>query len=153
MGPVERNSPEEAQVAQVPQPEAPRAAVGIEQPAVPSPEAKAVQKTVAAAGQPAEDALVPAVGREKPIAPLREAKAIQQSVAAAVKEGAAADPPPQPAQPAECQECKRALGGGDYGTTVHFAKDPQEAAKLAKAENKLMVIFTISGNFEDSKFT
>ena len=43
--------------------------------------------------------------------------------------------------------------GSNYGTSVHFAKDPTEAAKQALADRKLLVVFTISGNFEDAKFT
>jgi hypothetical protein len=58
----------------------------------------------------------------------------------------------RPGKPAGCETCRKAPAG-DYGTALHFARDPQEAAKLAKADNKLMAVFTISGNFEDSKFT
>jgi hypothetical protein len=62
------------------------------------------------------------------------------------------DPALRPAEPAACESCRKAPAG-DYGTALHFARDPTEAARLAKEDNKLMVIFTISGNFEDSKFT
>jgi hypothetical protein len=62
------------------------------------------------------------------------------------------DPAPRPAEPAACESCRKAPAG-DYGTALHFARDPTEAARLAKEDNKLMVVFTISGNFEDSKFT
>ena len=37
--------------------------------------------------------------------------------------------------------------------SVEFAKDPTEAALLAKQEHKLMFVLHISGNFEESKFT
>jgi hypothetical protein len=60
--------------------------------------------------------------------------------------------PLQALKPAACEACQKAKTG-EYGTALHFARDPQEAAKLAKADEKLMVIFTISGNFEDAKFT
>jgi hypothetical protein len=36
---------------------------------------------------------------------------------------------------------------------VAFAKDPAEAAVLAKREHKLMFVLHVSGNFEESKFT
>jgi hypothetical protein len=60
--------------------------------------------------------------------------------------------PPQPDKAAVREGCPK-TPAGEYGTAVHFARDPAEAAKLAKADDKLMVVFTISGNFEDSKFT
>jgi hypothetical protein len=63
----------------------------------------------------------------------------------------AAAPPPAE-KPAVREGCPKPPAG-EYGTAVRFAKDPTEAAKLATTDNKLMVIFTISGNFEDSKFT
>jgi hypothetical protein len=37
--------------------------------------------------------------------------------------------------------------------SLEFAKDPTEAAHLAKQEHKLMFVLHISGNFEESKFT
>jgi hypothetical protein len=37
--------------------------------------------------------------------------------------------------------------------SVEFAKDPTEAATLAKQEHKLMFVLHVSGNFEESKFT
>jgi hypothetical protein len=37
--------------------------------------------------------------------------------------------------------------------SVEFAKDPLEAALLAKQEHKLMFVLHVSGNFEESKFT
>jgi type IV secretory pathway VirB10-like protein len=60
--------------------------------------------------------------------------------------------PPRPDREAVRESCPKGPAG-DYGTAVHFARDPAEAARLAKAADKLMVVFTISGNFEDSKFT
>ena len=39
------------------------------------------------------------------------------------------------------------------GAKVAFAKDPAEAAVLAKREHKLMFVLHVSGNFEESKFT
>jgi len=60
------------------------------------------------------------------------------------------DPPPVRCDkpPAVCKDPE-----SSFGTSVHFAKDPSEGAKQALAEHKLLVVFTISGNFEDSKFT
>jgi hypothetical protein len=37
--------------------------------------------------------------------------------------------------------------------SVEFAKDPMEAARLAREEHKLMFVLHVSGNFEESKFT
>jgi hypothetical protein len=34
-----------------------------------------------------------------------------------------------------------------------FARDPMQAARLARDEHKLMLVLHISGNFEESKFT
>jgi hypothetical protein len=40
-----------------------------------------------------------------------------------------------------------------YGTAVNFVGTPTEAATEAAANKKLMMVMTISGNFEESKFT
>ncbi|HEV2950100.1 MAG TPA: hypothetical protein VGX70_22165 [Gemmataceae bacterium] len=37
--------------------------------------------------------------------------------------------------------------------SVEFAKDPMEAARLAREEHKLTFVLHVSGNFEESKFT
>src|SRR5262249_16742263 len=42
---------------------------------------------------------------------------------------------------------------GSYGTAVHFVNNPLEAADQAMSEKKLLLVLTISGNFEESKFT
>ena len=62
----------------------------------------------------------------------------------------------QPGSPAgpgsRCQACERE-GSNEMRSQVAFAKDPQEAAVLAKREHKLMFVLHVSGNFEESKFT
>jgi hypothetical protein len=52
----------------------------------------------------------------------------------------------------KCEEC--AAGGREtFGTDVQFARNPQEAYRLARAERKLVLILHVAGNFEDSRFT
>jgi hypothetical protein len=52
------------------------------------------------------------------------------------------------AKPSEKSTCS-----GDYGTNVHFESTPSDAAKKADKEEKLVLVFHISGHFEDSDFT
>lgn len=56
-----------------------------------------------------------------------------------------------------CIECQKQAampeGTASYGTQVTFVDDPVVAAKQAKEQNKLMFMMTISGNFEESRFT
>ena len=52
------------------------------------------------------------------------------------------------AKPSEKTTCS-----GDYGTNVHFEANPSDAAKRAVKEEKLVLVFHISGHFEDSDFT
>jgi hypothetical protein len=54
-------------------------------------------------------------------------------------------------QPAKAGSCEQ--GANEAPTRVLFAKDPMEAAELAKKEHKLMFVLHVSGNFEESKFT
>jgi len=42
---------------------------------------------------------------------------------------------------------------GDYGTSVHFEKNPSEAARKALKEEKLVCVLHVSGEFEDTDFT
>jgi hypothetical protein len=49
------------------------------------------------------------------------------------------------AKPAGCN--------GDFGTALKFARNPAEAAKLAKQDKKLAFFLHVSGNFEESGFT
>ena len=42
---------------------------------------------------------------------------------------------------------------GGYGTAIDFLESPSEAAKKAAAEEKLVFVLHVSGNFEDPKFT
>ena len=42
---------------------------------------------------------------------------------------------------------------GSFGTAVEFVDTPSEAAKLAKKQEKLVLVLHVSGNFEDPRFT
>jgi hypothetical protein len=42
---------------------------------------------------------------------------------------------------------------GDYGTSVHFEKNPKAAATKAAKEEKLVLVFHISGHFEEPDYT
>jgi hypothetical protein len=42
---------------------------------------------------------------------------------------------------------------GDYGTSVEFADNPKEAAKLAEKDQKLVFVLHVSGHFEDPGIT
>ena len=42
---------------------------------------------------------------------------------------------------------------GSYGTQVKFVSTPSEAARQAKAEEKLVFVLHVSGHFEDPTFT
>jgi hypothetical protein len=54
-----------------------------------------------------------------------------------------------PPKPSACTDC----GKENYGTTVHWAGTPAEAAKKALKEEKLVFVLHVSGHFEDAKFT
>jgi hypothetical protein len=40
-----------------------------------------------------------------------------------------------------------------FGTAVEFARNPVEAARLAKQQRKLTFLLHVSGNFEENRFT
>jgi hypothetical protein len=42
---------------------------------------------------------------------------------------------------------------GDYGTSIYFEDSPQEAAKKALKEEKLVLVLHVSGHFEDPALT
>jgi hypothetical protein len=42
---------------------------------------------------------------------------------------------------------------GDHGTSVHFEKNPKDAAKKALKEEKLVLVIHISGYFEEPDYT
>jgi len=44
-------------------------------------------------------------------------------------------------------------GCGEYGTSLYFADTPADAAKEAKKAEKLVMVFHLSGHFEDPRFT
>ena len=48
---------------------------------------------------------------------------------------------------------KKSQTCGDFGTSVHFEKNPKVAAKKALAEEKLVLVFHISGHFEEPDYT
>jgi hypothetical protein len=54
-------------------------------------------------------------------------------------------------EPANARSCQQ--GENELHSQLAFAKDPAEAAELAKREHKLMFVLHVSGNFEESKFT
>lgn len=68
---------------------------------------------------------------------------------------------PQPEQPALAPEEPRPGDGAppvaaareNFGTAVQFARNAQEAVRLAKEQGKLTMFLHVSGNFENDKFT
>jgi hypothetical protein len=44
-------------------------------------------------------------------------------------------------------------GRDTFETAVEFARNPLEAARIAKAENKLLFVLHLSGDFDDPGFT
>jgi hypothetical protein len=49
---------------------------------------------------------------------------------------------------------EQACGGGDtYGTAIHWVRTAAEAKKLARAEDKLIFVVHLSGNFTRDEFT
>jgi hypothetical protein len=63
-----------------------------------------------------------------------------------------------------CEEKARLASGGTpaqpdqlrsdtFGTAFVFARDPLQAARMAKEAHKLLMILHVSGNFEDAGFT
>jgi len=62
--------------------------------------------------------------------------------------------PPQPLTKPAPKTIEKTEGTcGAFGTSVEFAESPQEAAKQAKKEQKLVFVLHVSGNFEDPRFT
>jgi hypothetical protein len=72
-----------------------------------------------------------------------------------------AEPPAKPGKPGPLDKylnppkdkdgCKE--GCGRFGTRIDFYKSPQEAAKMAVKEEKLVFILHLSGIFQNSEFT
>ena len=62
--------------------------------------------------------------------------------------GSAAYGAAPPAKPQAAPSCS-----GDYGTNIEFDDTPQEAAKRALKEEKLVFVLHVSGHFEDPKLT
>ena len=42
---------------------------------------------------------------------------------------------------------------GEFGTSLHFEKNPSDAARIAQKEEKLVFVLHISGQFEDPGLT
>ncbi len=63
------------------------------------------------------------------------------------------EPMPEPVVEAKPQAVEAAKADTCYGTAINFVGTPVEAAQDAAANKKLMMVMTISGNFEESKFT
>ena len=42
---------------------------------------------------------------------------------------------------------------GSHGTTIEFVDTPNDAAKQARKEEKLVFVLHVSGHFEDPRFT
>jgi hypothetical protein len=55
--------------------------------------------------------------------------------------------------PGRAPACQEAPACGDHGTSVNFVETPAEAARLAKAQQKLVFVLHVSGHFEDPRFT
>src|SRR5918911_787081 len=47
---------------------------------------------------------------------------------------------------------KKEGGCGSHGTAVEFVDTPQEAAEIARKEQKLVLVLHVSGHFEDPRF-
>ncbi|OAI45329.1 hypothetical protein AYO44_02690 [Planctomycetaceae bacterium SCGC AG-212-F19] len=113
-----------------------------------------------AAPRPAE---APAAEAKPPAAAIADQKlteienkyqAIIAKLEAAAPRPAEPTPPPKEepvAQPAAVADAKPAKAC--FGTAVNFAGTPIEAAEEAVKDKKLLMVLTISGNFEESKFT
>lgn len=59
---------------------------------------------------------------------------------------------------AAAQETRKGPSCGDcgketYGTSIQWVGSPSEASKKAKADEKLVFLLHVSGNFEDPRFT
>jgi hypothetical protein len=63
-------------------------------------------------------------------------------------------PPAVPGAPtSKFVEAVKPDGDSCHGTTIHFVDTPGEAAKLAKKQEKLVMVLHVSGLFEDPRFT
>ena len=56
-------------------------------------------------------------------------------------------------KPKPVTEHKESACTGDYGTSLELEDTPKEAATRAQKEQKLVMVFHISGHFEDPKLT
>ena len=58
-----------------------------------------------------------------------------------------------PVQATQKAKAPKAETCGEFGTNVHFEKNPSDAARRALKEEKLVMVLHISGHFEDPDFT
>jgi hypothetical protein len=64
-----------------------------------------------------------------------------------------APPAAKAAPPAKEAVPEKKDGDSCHGTAIEFVDTPQEAAKIAKKEQKLVFVLHVSGHFEDPRFT
>jgi hypothetical protein len=104
----------------------------------------------------AEAPKAPVVVANAPVAPGDiEAGDVIIPQAAEADAGAKADAPARPVVPLPAG-AEDACPPGErqrFGTTVEFARNPQEAARLAAGQRKLTFLLHVSGNFEEARFT
>ncbi len=130
----------------IPQAEPPAPVVPLAAPQAPAAE---VEKTLVPEPSPPKDTPVrPTAVDQRPPAPPRLPEEPNQAPPpepppAEPKQQVAGPPEPMPARPA----------GETYGTSVLFLNNPEQAARIAKQEAKLLFVLHVSGNFEDSCFT
>jgi len=109
----------------------------------PTPIDVASEPPVAVNEAPADPRPDPRTGPESPTPMARaSAAALPEPPIPANSDAGAKAPIPEPV-----------TGGGDFGTALTFARNPAEAAKLAKRDKKLAFFLHVSGNFEESGFT
>jgi len=59
----------------------------------------------------------------------------------------------KPAQPVKPAATEEGATCGNHGTTIEFLASPKEAARKAVAEQKLVFVLHVSGEFEDPGLT
>ena len=84
---------------------------------------------------------------------MEDLRAAQAKIAREIRPVEAKIPPDNK----QCEVCEAPRpskpGRQFYGTRVEFVRNPTEAAKIAKEEDRLTYILHVSGNFEDPQFT
>ena len=106
---------------------------------------------------PDEIAVVPDEIREKAV----DIKPVAAKIGAPVQEQPLPPVKVLGAADADCPDCVEAKVPAPaarpdreaFATTVAFVRNPQEAARVAKKEDKLTFLLHLSGNFEEPGFT